>query len=97
MDPCKLTYCNACYHSNSTFPTPVRCSDCEDPLCVACIREWAICVEEINLTVNKVRLYMDNLNRIVTVLLVLTFSAMKVVRERKILNAMATLDVQIFS
>ena len=40
---------------------------------------------------------MDNLNRIVTVLLVLSFSAMKVVRERKILNAMTTLDVQIFS
>ena len=38
---------------------------------------------------------MDNLNRIVTVLLVLPFSSMKIVRERKILNAMTTLDVQI--
>ena len=39
---------------------------------------------------------MDNL-KIVTVLLVLPFSVMKIVRERKILNAMTTLDVQIFS
>ena len=40
---------------------------------------------------------MDNLSRIVTVLLVLSFSAIKVVRERKILNAMTTLDVQTLS
>ena len=39
---------------------------------------------------------MDNLNRIVTVLLVLSFSAMKIAREKKLLSAMTTLNVQIF-
>jgi len=55
MDPCKLTYCNACYYSNTTLPTPGGCEDCcEDRLCLACVREWAACVEEKDEMFNEV-------------------------------------------
>ena len=26
MDPCKLTYCTACYYNETTLPTPAGCS-----------------------------------------------------------------------
>ena len=49
MDPCKLTYCNACYYNKITLPTPVGCNNCcEDRLHLASVREWATCVEEID-------------------------------------------------
>ena len=56
MDPCKLTYCNACYYYNeTTIPTPTGCDKCcEDPFCLACVREWAACVEEMDKTDNEV-------------------------------------------
>ena len=47
MDPCKLTYCNACYYNEITLPTPAGCDNCcEDRLCLACVREWATCVKK---------------------------------------------------
>ena len=56
MDPCKLTYCNACYYNETTLPTPVGCDNCcEDRLCLACVREWAGCVEERNKRDNEVQ------------------------------------------
>ena len=55
MDPCKLTYCNACYYNETTLLTPVGCDNCcEDRLCLACVREWAGCVEERNKRDNEV-------------------------------------------
>ena len=58
MDPCKLTYCNACYYSNTTLSTPPTCDNCcENPFCLACVREWAVCVEEIDENDNQVQTY----------------------------------------
>ena len=56
MDPCKLTYCNACYYNETTLTTPAGCGNsCEDRLCLACVREWAGCVEERNKRDNEVQ------------------------------------------
>ena len=58
MDPCKLTYCNACYYPNTTLPRPLECDDCcEDQLCLACVQESAACAKERNRRDNKVRTY----------------------------------------
>lgn len=55
MDPCKLTYCDACYYYNTTLPPPRKCDGCcEDPYCLACVREWAVCTDRINTELNKV-------------------------------------------
>ena len=60
MDPCKLTYCNACYYNETTLPTPQGCDNCcEDRLCLACVREWATCVEEIDVRDNKVYVWTE--------------------------------------
>ena len=58
-DVCQLTYCEACYHSNDTLPTPPGCIEevltekvCSGCLC--CLREWARCVEILNRRDNEV-------------------------------------------
>ena len=57
VDPCKLTYCNACYYCNTTLQTPTECDDCcEDRLCLACVREWAACVKDRDKRHNEVRM-----------------------------------------
>ena len=61
MDPCKLTYCNACYYNETTLPTPAGCNNCcEDRLCLACVREWAACVEERDENDNEVHMTKTN-------------------------------------
>ena len=58
-DVCQLTYCETCYPTNDTTPTPPGCV--EDTLtekncsgCLCCLREWARCVEILNSSYNKV-------------------------------------------
>ena len=58
-DVCQLTYCEACYHSNVTLPTPPGCVEeiltektCSGCLC--CLQKWSWCVEILNRRDNKV-------------------------------------------
>ena len=55
MDDCQLTYCQACYYSNTTLPTPPGCKDrTMDKGCLCCLREWTRCVETRNKRDNEV-------------------------------------------
>lgn len=61
-DTCQLTFCEACYYSNDTLPTPPRCVDpsVDDDNCMGCLcclKEWARCVEIKNERDNEVQHY----------------------------------------
>ena len=57
MDDCQLTYCQACYYSNTTLPAPPGCRDrTMDKGCLCCLREWTRCVETRNKRDNEVHI-----------------------------------------
>ena len=64
MDDCQLTYCQACYHSNTTLPTPPGCvshtvNDKVCKGCLCCLREWTRCVEVRNVRDNEVHMHLQ--------------------------------------